>query len=120
LRFGEVRQYSWLAIQDHPANIGAYSGLRDLGKSSAANRLKDDRGWPVLRRGLDGAQQLSALINGIIPGVKDFDLQTETGRDTLRRLGLFDLVIVIVGGQRNQNAKFSHINSTAAAKHACS
>ena len=110
----ELGNVTGFTIQDHPADIGGNGGFGDLRKRSPTDRFEDNRGGPFSGRRLDSAEQLRALTYGVVACVKDLQIQIKPLRHFFGGLSLFDLVVVIVGGERNQNAKFCHSLSPAA------
>ena len=62
---------------------------------------------------MDELQQLLALCDRVIVRVNDFYIDAELSRGFLGRCRLFQLVVVIVGGERNYKTKFFHDSTCA-------
>src|SRR5262245_24683850 len=105
LEFRNVRR---IGVQDAPADTGGNSRARDLRKSGTAYRFKNDGGGTKQRVGLDSAENLRALRDGIAIGVDNFEFGTNVLGSGTSRGGLFDLVVVILRSQRKQEAESLH------------
>ena len=57
---------------------------------------------------MDDLQQLLALGDGVVPGIEDLEIKIQTAGGLLGRGSLFDLIVVIVGGQRQQELQLLH------------
>ena len=109
--FRNATKLSYVArftVEHGPSDVRADGGFGDLGQRSSANRLENDGVRTVPRSGLDRAKQLRTLINRVVFRVDYLCFDVQAARGFLGGLRLFDLIIVVVGGQRNQNAKFFH------------
>ena len=104
-KFSDVARFT---VEHGPSDVRADGGFGDLGQRSSTNRLENDGVRTVLRSGLDRAKQLRTLINRVVFRVNYVCFYIQAARGFLGGLRLFDLIIVVVGGQRNQNTKFFH------------
>ena len=95
----EFRDVIGVTIENGPPDTGRSGCASDLGKSGAADRLKDDGIGAVRLFGLDGLEKLRALSDGVVIGVNDLELDAEFPSGFFCGLRLFDLIIVVVGRQ---------------------
>ena len=58
---------------------------------------------------LDGFQKLRALRNGVIVGINHLELDAKFVSGFFGRMRLFDLIIVVVRGKRNEKTQLFHI-----------
>ena len=91
-----------MAIEQHPGDTGGSGGAGDVRQSRAADGFHDD-GTGMLRSvALNNVEELLALLDGIVPGIDDFEADAEFRGSLLRGAGLFALEVVVVGDQRHQ------------------
>src|ERR1019366_10156702 len=58
--------------------------------------------------GLDTGQQLLALHDAVVASIDDLEVNAQSARGVLGSGGLLNLVIVVVVGQREQEAQLFH------------
>src|SRR6266403_140331 len=107
-RLAQVREIFSFAVQHRPADSRAHRGARHLWQRSRSHRLEHNRIGTQFRSGLNGFQNLRALRNRVVVRVENLEIDAQTPRSFLRRGGLLQLVIVVAGGQRNEEAKLLH------------
>src|SRR6266481_1611915 len=104
----QLREIFRFAVQHRPADSRAHRCARHLRKRGPAHRLEYNRIGTQFRSSLNGLQNLRALRNRVVLRVENLEVGSETPRSILRRGGLLQLVIVLAGGQRNEEAKLLH------------
>src|SRR5882672_4782012 len=104
----QLREIFRFAVQHCPADSRAHRCARHLRQRGPADRLEYNRIGTQFRSSLNGLQNLCALRNRIVLRVENLKVGSETPRSILRRGGLLQLVIVLAGGQRNEEAKLLH------------
>src|SRR6266404_1402689 len=97
-----------IAIQHRPSDACGGRHARHLRQRGSADGLEHNRVRTVLRRRLNGSQNLCALIDGVVVRVNNLRAHAQLACGLLRGLRLLDLEIVIVGSQRNQNSYLRH------------
>jgi hypothetical protein len=102
--FAKFRDVAGVAIQDGPADSSSYCRSSDLRKGGAPNWFENNGIWPQSFSGLNRFQDLGALGNRVVACIDNLDFDTELSGSHFRRLGLFDLIIVIVGREGKQEA----------------
>jgi len=110
--FAQFRNVAGVAVEDSPSDTGRSGSAGNLGQGGTTDRLKDDGVRAVVVGRLDGFEDLGALGDGVIIGIEDLDFRAQIAGHQLGGLGLFDLVIVVVGGKRNENAQLFHGGSS--------
>ena len=88
-----------IAIQHRPSDACGGRHARHLRQCGPADGLEHNRVRTVLRRRLNGSQNLSALIDGVVVRVNNLRAHAQLACGLLGGLRLLNLVIVIVGGQ---------------------
>src|SRR5438876_50051 len=73
-----------------------------------STQLYKDSAGPKRRIRLDGLEELRAVLDGMVVGINDLGLDTEFRRGGFRGCGLFHLIVVVLGYQRNQETKCRH------------
>src|SRR5271166_2464502 len=104
-RFARLTEFAdvvCVAIKNRPANSGIDGSARYLRQCSSTDRLKNDGVRTIFLGGLNRLQDLGALIDGIVIGVENLEIHVQFTGCLLRGARLFDLIIVVVRGQRNQ------------------
>src|SRR5262249_45396117 len=96
-----------VAVQDGPAHTSSSGSAGDLWHSRSAHRLEDDR-IRLSAGGLDHIQQLLTLRDRIVARIDYFQTDPKFPHRALSRGSLLDLVVVVVGGERYENAQFLH------------
>ena len=91
-----------IPIQDHPADACGHGGPGHLGQSGPAHGLEDDSVGVRIGPRLNDTQNLLTLRNRIVFSVDNLHVDAQTPCRFIGRRGLLDLIIVVVGGQRNQ------------------
>jgi hypothetical protein len=102
------------AIHNHPAQACACGRTCDLRESSIARRLEDqcaDPGGMVLNH----LQQLLALLNGIVVGIKDFKIHVQSAGALLSGIRLFPLIVAFPGNERERKNQLRRGFATSAA-----
>src|SRR5439155_25740612 len=90
-QFGNVRG---IGIENGPADSGSNGSTSELRERGAADRFENNSGRAKSCIGLNGAQKLRALRDGVAIGVNDFEFGAKIlGGDT-RGCGLLELKIV--------------------------
>src|SRR5690242_16016990 len=97
-----------VAIENSPADAGGGCGAGNLGQGGSADRLKNDSVGAVRFFGLNSFQELRALRDGVVVRVNHLELDAELAGSRFGRLRLLDLIIVVVGRERNEKAQFFH------------
>src|SRR5258708_5458571 len=95
-------------MEHRPADLCGSRCARDLWQCRASNRLEYNCIRTLCRGGLDGPQNLRALIDGVVVRVKNLRRDAQLARGLLRRLRLLNLIVVVVGSQRNKNSYLRH------------
>src|SRR5271167_4288112 len=104
-KFGEV---FGLAVEHDPGDTGGSSSAARMGQSRTANRFEDDRVGMFRGARLNDVQELLALVDGVVRGIDDFDVNAEALSCGLRSACLLDLKIIIVSDQRYQEPEPFH------------
>jgi hypothetical protein len=94
---GDVNQHA-------PANACTAGRARHLRKCRSARRLKNDGIGPQSGIALNGAQNLCALGNGVVAGEQDLQIHRHGFGSSPGRGRLFQLKVVLLCYQRQQNA----------------
>src|SRR5205809_5766445 len=97
-----------LPAENSPSDAGGCGSLGYLRKRGSADGFYKDSAGPKRRFRLDGLEELRALRDGIVVGINDLGLDTEFRRGGFRSCGLFHLIVVVLGYQRNQETKCRH------------
>src|SRR5215467_12458100 len=103
-----------VAIENRPADSRRRRRTGNLGQGGAADGFKDNGARAMLFFSLDSLQELRALSNGIVVGVNDLEFDAKLAGSSLGRLRLLDLVIVVVGRERNEKTQFLHFETRPA------
>src|ERR1700674_355126 len=102
--FAKLRNVAGVAIQDRPADPSSYCCSSDLREGGAPNRLAANGIRPQILSGLIRFQDLRALGDRVVVRVDGLDFDAELSGSHFRRLGLFDLIIVVVGREGKEKA----------------
>src|SRR6266849_4297563 len=106
--FAQFREIFRFAVEHRPADSCAHRRARHLRQRSRSYRFEHNRIGTQFRSGLNGLQNLCALCNRVVLCVENLEVGSEAPRSILRGGGLLQLVIVLAGGQRNEEAKLLH------------
>src|SRR5882724_740355 len=105
MQFGNVRG---IGIEDGPADSGSHRGTGDLRQSGSTYGLKHNgRGTHDLV-GLNGAEKLCALRDGVAVRIDDFEFSAEILRGKPRGGSMLKLKVVILRNKRKKDAKVLH------------
>src|SRR5437899_7014837 len=107
-RLAQFQDVVGIAIQHRPSDTDRCGRSGDLWQSGATDRLKNNGVRPLILVRLNGFQNLGALRNRVVIRVNDLDFNAQFAGHLLRGLRLFDLVIVVVRCQGNQDTQFVH------------
>ena len=107
-RFPEFGHIIGIAIENGPTNARRSSGASDLRQGRTANGLKDNGVGAMRLFSLNGFEKLGALRDGIVVGVDHLELDAELASGIFGGLRLFDLIVVVVGRQRDEKTQFFH------------
>src|SRR5690348_6639568 len=97
-----------VAIENGPADPGGGRSAGNLGQGGTADRFKNNGLGAMRFFGLNGFQKLGALGDGVVVRVNHLELDAEFAGSGFGRLRLLDLVIVVVGCERNEKTQFFH------------
>lgn len=93
-----------LAVEDDPSDAGGDGGFGDL-RHGSANGFDHD-GVGVVVAILNDFDELLSLIDGVIVSVDDVKVNAEAGGSGAGGVGLLELIVVVLGGEANDDAKF--------------
>ncbi len=96
------------AIEHDPANAGAGCGAGHLRQRGRAQRLEKNGVGAIFGSGLNRFQNLVALLDGVVIGLRNFQIETEALGGFPRGRRLFLLVVVIVGGDGEEEFELGH------------
>ncbi len=102
LGLANLRDVFDIPIQHDPADAGGHRGPRHLRQSGSAHGFEDDSIGVRIGSRLNDIQNLLTLRDRIVFGVDNLNVHAQTPGRFLRGRGLLDLIVVVVGGQRNQ------------------
>src|SRR5690242_12110216 len=101
-RLAKLGDVIGVAIENSPTDPSRGRRASNLGKGGAADGLKNNGVGAMLFFGLNSLQKLCALSDSIVIRVNYLKLDTKSARGRFRGLRLLDLVIVVVGCERNE------------------
>jgi hypothetical protein len=104
----KIREVIGLAIQNYPRDPRGCGSAAHMRQGCAADRLEYNRVGMLRSIPLNYVQQLLTLINGVIAGVADLYVNSETLSGGFRGSRLLDLEIIIIGYKRNQETEPFH------------
>lgn len=104
-KFGHV---GGVAIEYSPADSGANRGLGDLRQGGGTHGLEDDGSGAMSFAGLDSFQNLRALIDGVVVGKDDLDVDAKFAASLIGGLRLLHLVVIVAGREGNQESWLGH------------
>jgi hypothetical protein len=84
-------------------------GLTDLRKGPSARGRHNNGAGAGARVRLNGPQQLGALRDGVVIGVKNLEFDSVLLRRRLSRSRLLKLIIVVLGDQGKQETQLIHV-----------
>src|SRR5579859_5765477 len=112
----EVFDVIGIAIENGPTDIGSGGRASHLGQGGAADGLENDGTGPVRGRRLNGAEDLGALVDGVVIGVDNVGGDAHFIGGLFGGLSLLHLIIVVVSGERNENSHLCHWPAPAPSK----
>ena len=77
-------------------------------QAGTADGLENDSVGTRLAFGLHELQNLLALLNAVAVGVENFYVDPEAAGSILARRSLFDLIIIVLGDERDYNVESLH------------
>src|ERR1700693_4781671 len=106
--FAEFGNVFDVAIQHHPADAGGGRGASHLRQRGSAHGFENDSVRLRVGSRLNDIQNLLTLGDGIIVSVDDLNIDAEASGGCFSVRSLLDLIVVVVGRQRNQKLKLFH------------
>src|SRR5208283_4755699 len=97
-----------VAIENDPGDARVEGGASHLRESRAAGGFHDDSGGAIFGRNLNGLEDLGALVDCVVIGKDDLHIEVKLVSSALGILRLLELIVVIVGNERNQDLHFWH------------
>src|SRR5437879_5461520 len=97
-----------VAIQQYQSNASSGGGARNLRMRGRSSRFEDDGVRALRASGLDAGQQLLALHDAVVASINNIKANPQFAGRLLGGGGLLNLVIVVVVGEREQEAQLLH------------
>src|SRR5262249_31844879 len=111
-QFAQLGNVTGISIENGPADALAHRSASNLWKRCSSHRFEKNSVRTVLFRRLNRAEKLGALRDGVVACVEDFGLNAELACGFFGGIRLFNLIVVVRRGKRDENAELFHERCT--------